>query len=221
MSAGIVNFVAFKMKIKSLICIAVLSLTGCSRNAEVTGTIEAQTPAPTQIRPVKTDAVPPPVEAKPAELLVFIGTFRNIHGDGEHSWGYSVDLWRQGDILYGMIDGSNDLRLAGDPPAGVLEDVRFEPKSGKLAFKSRLSTGVGPDGKPTRDIYEFAGVLIRSRLAGVIRTSELSCGRACNTRVPVVLKRSKESSELYEGYKTLDELNDWIKKILDFRGPRW
>jgi hypothetical protein len=58
----------------------------------------------------------------------------------EHAYGYSVQLWRQGDEVFGFFEASEG--LAGDTPAGILDEVQFDPRSGALSFKAKLTIGV-------------------------------------------------------------------------------
>jgi hypothetical protein len=63
-----------------------------------------------------------------------------------------------------------------DPPAGILEDVKFNPRSGNLSFSARLSTGLvygrGYSGVASRDRFTFKGVLTRTRVTGTLMRSD-------------------------------------------------
>ncbi|MGH8247884.1 MAG: hypothetical protein ACREUU_15800 [Gammaproteobacteria bacterium] len=53
--------------------------------------------------------------------------------------------------------------MQGDTPTGMLEDVMFDPKTRRLAFRAKLSIGMaylGPGKEtPARDLFVFEGVL--------------------------------------------------------------
>ena len=139
-----------------LVCMVLLALLGCSHESVITKITEAQN------KPALENSIPsvkPTVES-PVKV---IGNFTNVKGDGEHQWGYSVALWRQDDKIHGLISGDDDLRLAGNPPLGILENVQFEPKMKKLSFRAKLSTGLVGNNVWSRDVYEFEGVLKRKR----------------------------------------------------------
>jgi len=55
----------------------------------------------------------------------------------EHAYGYVVQLWRQGDRVFGFREAPEG--LAGDTPIGALEEVQFEPRRSALSFKAKLT----------------------------------------------------------------------------------
>jgi hypothetical protein len=55
--------------------------------------------------------------------IVTIGAFTNMRYDGEHAHGYTAELWRERDRIFGFFLSSPG--LAGDTPTGLL-DVRFD-----------------------------------------------------------------------------------------------
>jgi hypothetical protein len=68
-----------------------------------------------------------------------LGNFSGVkhaHGD---AFGYALKLWKEGGRVFGLL-----LVYTGapsDPPTGILEDVKFDPRSGKLSFSSRYRPG--------------------------------------------------------------------------------
>src|ERR1041384_6155831 len=102
-----------------------------------------------------------------------IGSFTNMKHIGEHTYGYSVELWRQGDHLFGFFLSSDG--LAGDTPTGLLENVRFNPSTGRLSFQAKLTTGLFSNQQynnvPSRDVFHFSGLLRRSRIKGYLEAS--------------------------------------------------
>ena len=126
----------FKMIIRYLIgCLIFASLFGCSHKTVITTVTEAQN------NPILDNSISL-VENKVESPVKVIGYFTNIKNDGEHQQGYSVELWKQDDNIYGLISGSSYLRLMGDPPRGILENVQFDPKSNKISFRAKVLTAI-------------------------------------------------------------------------------
>jgi hypothetical protein len=149
-----------------------------------------------------------------------LGTFMRVKSDdGEHAYGYDVALWKQGSKIYGLI--SAHAGLIGDPPAGLLENVRFDPRTKKLSFTAKLSLGVDGDNVPSHDIFVFEGMLTATRLAGNLLVKNEQCGKACTERKIINLPRSKEWSSSMDSFKTYAEWKKDADEILAFRGPGW
>ena len=163
--------------------------------------------------------------AKVEPRVIAIGDFSNRKSDGEHEWGYSVELWKQEDKICGLIAGSSHSRLYGDPPTGLLEDVQFDPKTGKMSFRAKLTLGLWSDrdhrNLPSQDVYEFEGVLTAKKLKGNLLTSNELCDDKCPRREQIELRRSKDSSFLMDDYQSYSEWKSYADRILNFRGPKW
>ena len=152
-----------------------------------------------------------------------IGYFSNMRFTEEHAYGYSVELWRQsGDTLLGLFFSSEGLQ--GDTPTGLLEDVKFDMKTGKLSFRAKLSTGVvfskEHDSVPSRDVFEFSGTLGKDRLAGTLKRLDGLRPQDAPRIETIALTRSKSN----QGMQPFESLDDWKKaaeEILRFRGPKW
>ena len=56
--------------------------------------------------------------------IVKIGAFSNMRYDAEHAFGYTAQLWREQNRIFGFLLSSQG--LMGDTPTGLLEDVRYE-----------------------------------------------------------------------------------------------
>lgn len=152
-----------------------------------------------------------------------LGTFMRIKSSGEHAYGYDVELWKQGDKIYGLISAHDG--LIGDPPTGLLENVRFDPKTKKFSFKAKLTLGMffnkEYDNVPSHDVFEFEGTLTNTRLAGTLSTTNELCADKCPEKKKINLPRSKESSSMMSGFKTYAEWKTDADEILGFRGPEW
>lgn len=142
---------------------------------------------------------------------------------GEHQSGYSVALWQEKGRLFGLFLVAAG--LAGDTPTGLLEDVVFDSKTGKLSFRGRLSTGStfneNNEQVPTRDIYRFNGTLKGQKLTGTLEHTDALNQSATGTRTNVSLTRSKGESESMAGAKSYDEWRRGADEILKLRGPKW
>lgn len=150
-----------------------------------------------------------------------LGEFSSFRFTEEHQYGVGVQLWRaSGRELVGLLlvaDG-----LAGDTPVGLLEDVVFEERTGRLSFGARLSTGTHGcrrhAGVPSRDLYRFDGTLKGARLDGVLsRTSALHAGEAPH-RQPVTLRSQPDGPGSFPSFA---QWHQHVRWVLQMRGPRW
>ena len=131
--------------------------------------------------------------------------FSNVEGDGQHESGFSVSLWKQGDRLFGLMSGSGEGRIVGDPPTGILQNVDYAPRLGSLRFTSRT-----PSGR-----FEFQGVLEAETLEGTFTERP-----ALRTFRVVLQKDEKWSSEIMQSYESFQAWKTYADHILEFRGPR-
>ena len=151
-----------------------------------------------------------------------IGAFTNMRFTEEHAYGYTVELWRDGDRLFGFLMVSEG--LAGDTPTGLLEDVNYDQATHRLAFRARLSMGLFYDkthnGAPSQDVFRFKGILRKDEVTGSVEHTNMLTPEASPQREDVVLKHSAEQSgdmpvyENYEGWKRVAD------EILKRRGPK-
>lgn len=155
--------------------------------------------------------------------LSVIGAFSNIRYSGEHGSGYSVRLWRQGEKIFGLVSVQNG--LAGDPPAGLLENVEFDQGTRRLLFRARLSLSLIYSGKykgmRSRDVLEFDGVLKQDKLVGELKISDLLFPDNPPTRKRVVLPRSTDMTETMIAPQDYAQWKQHADEILNFRGPKW
>jgi hypothetical protein len=90
-----------------------------------------------------------------------IGCYANLRGEGERVYGYSLQLWSWGRELIGVMGYWRD--RTGRPPLGILTEVQFDPETGKISFKAKLTTGLHscPEhpGVPSHDLLSFQGYL--------------------------------------------------------------
>ena len=197
-----------------LVCLVLFSLFGCSHQIAITKVAEAQ------VKPAL-DNSNSMIESKAESPVKVIGYFTNVKGDGEHQWGYSVMIWKQEDKIYGFISGDDDLRLIGDPPTGVLENVQFDPKTKRLSFRAKLSTGLIGDKVWSRDVYEFDGVLTNKKLKGNIKVTNQLCAENCAKPKMITLRYSNDMTLTMQEYQSYAEWKSFADEILKFRGPKW
>src|SRR4051812_42655477 len=93
------------------------------------------------------------------EPVAVVGVYSNHIVADKQAQGYFVQLWHEADQYFGFFFSS--MGLNEDMPMGILENVRFDPSSRTLSFKSKLSVGSttmnGETWTPTRDVYQFDG----------------------------------------------------------------
>jgi len=162
-----------------------------------------------------------PAAVRGADIpIVAVGAFQKWRLSDEHQYGYEVDLWQQGDRVFGLLlvgDGP-----AGDTPAGMLEDVEFDSHSGRLSFSARLTTGLHycreHDGVPSRDVFRFSGVLSKRDLAGRFQHSEALHPAEAPRTEHVALRRSARDLTVPASYA---EWKADADRTLKRRGPRW
>jgi len=166
----------------------------------------------------------PPATALPQSLAApvgILGEFSNMEFTEEHAYGYTVQLWRQGDRVFGFLEASEG--LAGDTPIGKLEEVKFEPRSGTLSFKAKLTIGLAfaESGRqqPSRDLLEFRGNLERAALVGALKRWDMLRPNANPVASQVRLQR--RGNERMIQARTYAEWKKAADEILKFRGPKW
>lgn len=165
-----------------------------------------------------------PLTAQAADRPIrAIGEFSNIRYTEEHEYGYAVQLWRDGESLVGLFLAAAGLQ--GDTPVGLLENVRFNTRTGALSFIARLSTGVAllPDGRtePARDRFEFTGILATKSLRGTLKHLDARNPPAVpRPAEQVYLKLLPPGMNMPEA-RSYAEWRRSVDSILAVRGPKW
>lgn len=155
-----------------------------------------------------------PAGAEPP--ISVVGEFTNMRYTEEHAYGYAVQLWRaRNGSLIGLFMASAG--LAGDTPTGRIENVHFDPVTGRIRFAARLSLGTDPRDQPTRDLFEFSGTLVREGLIGEIAQS-VAEGASPPLETRVMLRPAKHETQ---NFTSAEEWEAWVKRILQIRGPKW
>ena len=156
--------------------------------------------------------------ARPIQPL---GEFSNMRFTEDHAYGYAVQLWRDGPSVIGLL-----LVAEGPPsdtPAGLLEHVTFDTRTGALAFTARLTTGEqllsGGGQQPSRDLFVFTGTVRRGELAGTMKRSDAAQPSRPASSERIRLRKQTEMP--FPRAATYEEWKRGIDEILKSRGPRW
>ena len=90
----------------------------------------------------------------------YLGTYEKVESaTGEHCSGYSIDLWKHNDVLFGLLHHHRG--LCGDRPCGVLTDIQHNSQTGGIRFKA--DTGEAK--------FYFSGSLENNSLTGTLTKS--------------------------------------------------
>lgn len=194
----------------------------CSASASDPAPPGAGGPGETRGIPALDRACPESPGGVPGPIQI-VGVFTDMRSTGEHAYGYRVELWRQGRRPFGLFMASQG--LAGDTPAGLLEDVEFDSGTGRMAFRARLTMGLFSSRRyrnvPSRDVFQFAGTLSLDTLRGVLDVSNALTPEQAPRREAVVLRRSAEESQGMSAPRSCSEWLEGVAAILKFRGPKW
>lgn len=164
--------------------------------------------------------VPATAQGKIEVLGAFSGV-KHAHGD---AFGYAVRLWKEGDQIFGLF-----LVYTGapyDPPTGILEDVKFDPRTGRLSFFTRASTGLTYSqehrGVPARDRFKFEGVLTRRQLRGNLsHTNELFPDKPATSKRIRLRWSAFQTDVMRPPPQTYSAWKTSVDEILRRRGPKW
>ena len=133
-------------------------------------------------------------------------------------------LWKEGDQIFGLF-----LVYTGapyDPPTGILEDVKFDPRTGRLSFFTRASTGLTYSqehrGVPARDRFKFEGVLTRRQLRGNLsHTNELFPDKPATSKRIRLRWSAFQTDVMRPPPQTYSAWKTSVDEILRRRGPKW
>lgn len=159
---------------------------------------------------------------EPETFIVFLGIYSNMRYTEEHAYGTQLELWQQEENIFGHF--LHAVGSISDTPTGRLENLIFDPKTGRLSFTSRLTLGLHHcsehESAPSRDVFEFEGVFSREAMTGTLKHKSAFHPETPATREEIVLKKIEEK---YSGkiYKNRTEWEEDTRQILAFRGPKW
>ncbi len=164
----------------------------------------------------------------PVELF---GVYSNAKSnDGEHESGYTLELWRDKEGLFGvfMVHGPQ----IGDPAKGMISDVGYDATTGRLHFTAKLSISRGysttdSQGRvqtvaPSRDWVEFEGVLTGKTVTGAVTIrSSGPFGGKVSLSLPRQVKWEEDFHPTDLRPKTCAEWMDQMAESLQRLGPKW
>ena len=158
-------------------------------------------------------------QERPDRRIQPAGVFSNMRFTDEHAYGSTVELWRDGNSLIGVLLVSEGLQ--GDTPTGILESVRFDARTGALSFNAKLTTGMLmlPGGKeqPSLELFQFTGTLKPAMLTGTMKRSDLRQPSHPASEEQVRLKSQPPATV---AAKTYGEWLREVQEVLKFRGPK-
>jgi hypothetical protein len=202
-----------KMAARYLVCLVLFGLFGCSGETVIQTKTEAQSKIPANISTSST--------IKPtAEPVEVVGDFTNVTSDGEHQRGYSVQIWKEGDKILGLLSGSRHSRPVGDPPTGLLENAVFDAKTSELSFSATLPGSDCGEGKPAQDLFRFKGFLTSRKLSGNLFITMDFCNGQIKETEKITLQRSIEWSSEMDEYQSYEDWKKFADDILKFRGSK-
>jgi hypothetical protein len=154
---------------------------------------------------------------------MFLGEFSNMRFTEEHAYGVAIELWREGNSVFGLLDFADGLQ--GDTPTGLLQDAAFDPGSGRVSFKAKLTVGLHycalhRKPVPSRDLFEFSGKLREARLTGNLTRSDALHPERRPRAEQVLLKKTEEVVSPIEAASYV-EWRRRVDAILRLRGPKW
>jgi hypothetical protein len=152
-----------------------------------------------------------------------VGAYTNIVVTGEHADGYSLELWQQSGVYSGLFISAAG--LSQDAPAGLLEDLRVDPKARTITFKARLSVSQesmnGESWEPTRDLYQFSGTLYPDQITGTLVHVNVLHPESRGRQEEIKLYRSKTEEEAMQKFDSNEGWTEWARSVLQARGPKW
>jgi hypothetical protein len=212
----------------ALVVVACLS-AACARAPE-RDTSPAQTQTPTTQPPAtataRSAATPPAIATPPhrPDSVRLLASFDDYVFTEEHQYGYEVELYLLGDSLTGLFSHSEG--LIGDTPTGLIDVESYDPRSGALRFKAKLSTGITWDDErrsvPSRDLYTFEGTIAGDSLSGVLEWRDmLHTKKIFTERDTVTLKRRGNDADRADAVRSREDWERLIQTILARLGPKW
>ena len=130
--------------------------------------------------------------ASAADSWRLIGHYSNLtwsnSADPHTKAGYAVTLYRRGSLTYGDILVANG---AIEPARARLHDIRFDPRTGAVAFKARHS---GDEHGRNAETLAFSGRLAPDALVGIMHATDFDSDDMVKKKMPVRIERTRDRS---------------------------
>ncbi|MCL4501420.1 MAG: hypothetical protein M1438_06125 [Deltaproteobacteria bacterium] len=165
-----------------------------------------------------------PVQADDGtQPVVFLGSFSDMRATEEHQYGAEVRLWRQGSDLFGFFSYADG--LSGDTPTGLLNDLKYEPKTGRLSFQAKLTMGWHycnlHRASPAHDLFTFQGILAPAALSGNLQLFDGLHPEKQPEGKKVVLRKIAWNGGRHTDYQSRSQWDKEVREILNRLGPKW
>ncbi len=126
-------------------------------------------------------------------LVVFLGSFSNQQqsiSEDPHIEGYSLTLYRQGNIVFGRFCWATGI----EAPCAPIQNAVID-RAGRITFKTKLSIGkefskdAGVEGHPACRVIKFRGKIRENSIPGVVSVWSIYTPQAPAETETVKLKR--------------------------------
>ncbi|MBK8810999.1 MAG: hypothetical protein IPN69_09745 [Acidobacteria bacterium] len=145
---------------------------------------------------------PTPTERVSEPPLTIVGVYTNVQQNREHQWGYTIEIWRQGDKYFGLMFGDGTPRAIGDGPVARLENAEFNPKTESLRFTTVIRRGLCPE-------VRFEGKLSNSKLEGTFSPIEEECPKYTAASERILLRKSRQLTSEAEEFGKFRNFAEW------------
>jgi len=124
-----------------------------------------------------------------------VGSFDNLRYTAEHTYGYVVDLWREGNRVLGQLEITYGRQA--DFTTVPIDNGTIDDATHRLTFQATAPSGVS---------FRFVGTISASRIRGVLTRNDGTGRRsATSDSESVQLRSTAQGKELMHGYATYEE----------------
>lgn len=136
--------------------------------------------------------------AQAADDWRYIGHYSNLtwsqSADPHTKSGYSVSLYRIGNVTYGDIALANG---SIEPARAFLHDIDYNPTTGAIRFKARHSAD--EQGR-NAETLEFIGKVEPTALVGIMHATDYDSDDLPKKRMRMRIKRDKDSTNPWRSH---------------------
>jgi len=143
--------------------------------------------------------IPTPALASqaPSRKVNVVGSFDNLRYTAEHTYGYVVDLWREGNRVFGRLEITHGRQA--DFTTVPIDNGTIDDATHRLTFQAIAPSGVS---------YRFVGTINASSVRGVLtrddgtgRRSPTSDGESVQLRSNAQAREAMHAYATYEAWK--------------------